>query len=281
VADPYLIQGPALISDSGGRSSARMLHGIIQAHGGVLPDDVVVAFCNTGKEREQTLEFVRDQEDHWGVKIHWLEFVSGLRSVGAAGRFKGVTFETASRNGEPFDRLIAWKTGALPNGRARFCTEFLKVKVLFDFAEAMGLGVPGQYTEVIGLRADEKFRIERLRQDARNGASQLSFPLSSAGIRKSDIFSFWQAQNFDLRLERGLGNCDHCPMIGDRDRVARAQRDPAGCEWWARHEMARGYRFGRHFTFVELLGLAGSSPNLPLGEDYESECGTWCSGMTA
>lgn len=54
-SNPYLIEGPALISFSGGRTSAYMLHQIIQAHGGTLPDDVVVAFANTGKEREVTL----------------------------------------------------------------------------------------------------------------------------------------------------------------------------------------------------------------------------------
>lgn len=36
----YKIQGPALISFSGGRTSGYMLHQIVQAHGGTLPDDV-------------------------------------------------------------------------------------------------------------------------------------------------------------------------------------------------------------------------------------------------
>ena len=51
MADPYLITGPALISFSGGRTSAYMLKMILDAHGGTLPDDVHVCFANTGKER--------------------------------------------------------------------------------------------------------------------------------------------------------------------------------------------------------------------------------------
>lgn len=279
-SSPFYIRGPAVISFSGGRTSATMLFLILWAHGGQLPDNVLVAFANTGKEREETLRFVHECATRWGVKVHWLEFVSDRATVPVADRFVEVGLNSASRAGEPFDRLIGLKQ-ALPNGRQRWCTEFLKVKVLFYFAEARGLGRPGQFTEVIGLRADEKRRIDRLRHDARNEARQIAFPLSTAELRKSDIFLFWKAQDFDLLLPRGLGNCDHCPMIGQKDRIARAQFDPGGTEWWARHEIERGHSFGRHATFVELLGLAGSSPRLPLDEELEAECGTWCPSMVA
>lgn len=70
----YLIKGPALISFSGGRTSAYMLHEILKAHGGTLPNDVVVAFANTGKEREETLRFVHECASRWGVYVHWVEW---------------------------------------------------------------------------------------------------------------------------------------------------------------------------------------------------------------
>lgn len=279
--NPYRIEGPALISFSGGRTSAFMLWHILDALGGQLPADVHVCFANTGKEREETLRFVHECESRWNVRVRWLEFRKSARSVLADERFDEVGYNSASRQGEPFDLLVTRKSGGLPNGRQRWCTEFLKVKVLFDFAEAIGLGRPGQFAEIIGLRADEKHRIQRLRQDARNEARHLSFPLSTAGVRKSDVFDFWATQAFDLTLPRGMGNCDHCPMIGDRDRIARAQYDPAGVEWWARHELRTGYRFGRHFTFLEILGLAAQSPRLPLSSEMDAECGTWCPGQAA
>jgi hypothetical protein len=68
VTNPYLIEGPALISFSGGRTSGYMLWQILDAHGGTLPDDVHVCFANTGKEREETLRFVHECETRWGVR---------------------------------------------------------------------------------------------------------------------------------------------------------------------------------------------------------------------
>lgn len=47
--NPYLISGPALVSFSGGRTSAFLLARILDAHGGGLPDDVIPAFCHSGR----------------------------------------------------------------------------------------------------------------------------------------------------------------------------------------------------------------------------------------
>ena len=55
-SDPFLIEGPAVISFSGGRTSAYMLHWILER--GLQPD-VHVLFCNTGREDDRTLDFVR------------------------------------------------------------------------------------------------------------------------------------------------------------------------------------------------------------------------------
>lgn len=52
MSEPFFVTGPALISFSGGRTSAYMLWRILEAHDGTLPDDVHVTFANTGKERE-------------------------------------------------------------------------------------------------------------------------------------------------------------------------------------------------------------------------------------
>lgn len=273
--NPFRIEGPATLSFSGGRTSARMLHGVVDAYDGELPEDIRVCFANTGKEREETLRFVHECGSRWGVPIHWLEYRDHRKRTDLKERFAKVGYNSASRNSEPFDMLIERKQ-ALPNGRDRWCTEFLKVRVIFDYAKSVGFGDPGDFTEIIGLRADEKRRVDRMLKDARNGARRIALPLSTAGVRAEDIFQFWADQPFDLELPRGTGNCDQCPMLGFAQRLARIQRDPASAEWWARQEMERGHRFSTRTSFIELLGVAASSPRMHLLDDVDTECGNGC-----
>ena len=114
--NPYRIAGPALISFSGGRTSAFMLKQILDAHGGTLPVDVRVCFANTGREMPETLDFVEECSQRWSVPIVWLEY-----DLDAPHHTRIVDHATASRNGEPFRAAIA-NRGFLPNPVTRFCT---------------------------------------------------------------------------------------------------------------------------------------------------------------
>lgn len=216
--NPYRIEGPACLSFSGGRTSGKMLKKVIDAHGGQLPGNFFVVFANTGKEREETLRFVHDCATHWGVLIHWVEFITDLKSAGAAGRFVKVEYNSASRNGEPLDRLIARKQALFSTITGRWCTERCKVGVIHDFMEAQGFP-RGTYAEVIGFRADEYDRVYELPRKPRNVDRDLRFPLAEDGVRKNDVNRFWAAQPFDLALARGTGNCDHCPFLQFKARV--------------------------------------------------------------
>ena len=276
--NPYLITGPALISFSGGRTSAFM-----------LPDDVVVAFANTGKEREPTLRFVHECESRWSVDIKWLEFVTDLKSVGPSGRIAEVGFNSASRNGEPLDRLIARKQALFSTLRGRWCTERAKVETLVDYMATLG-HQPGKFTEVIGFRADEYDRAVELPLKERSEGRRFAFPLAKSGVRKTDVEAFWwgagrsyensmRPQGFDLLLRKGMGNCDHCPFLSDKARISRARRDPVGLDWWAAHETARKFSFGR-MSIAEIKEHIRRSPLLiPDDEDDDSgDCIGWCSG---
>lgn len=276
--NPYRIAGPALISVSGGRTSGMMLTKVVEAHGGTLPDDVFVAFANTGKEDEATLRFVHDLATHLGVHIWWLEFVTDLRRPGPAARFEIVGYNSASRNGEPLDRLIARKKALFSTLRGRWCTEYCKVGVLQDFMETRGYP-PGTYTEVIGFRVDEGDRVFELPDKPRNAERRFAFPLHRAGVRKADVGAFWSTMPFDLDLPAGFGNCDHCPFLSRKARIARARRSPHRLDWWAEHERGRRFSFGRE-SVAELRREVERSPLLPLDDVEEdaadSECMGWC-----
>lgn len=75
--NPYLLPVDdwcRVINFSGGRSSAYMLYHILDAHDGKLPNSAVVCFANTGKERPETLDFVKECGERWNVPITWLEY---------------------------------------------------------------------------------------------------------------------------------------------------------------------------------------------------------------
>lgn len=120
-----IIKSETIISFSGGRTSGMMLKLILEEHDGVLPNYVKVIFCNTGKEMNETLDFVHACSVNWNVPIIWLEYQP---HVEPQKRWHEVTYATASRNGEPFDALITAKK-YLPNPMMRFCTIELKIRI--------------------------------------------------------------------------------------------------------------------------------------------------------
>ena len=272
----YKIDGPALISFSGGRTSAYMVHEILRAHDGKLPDDVVVAFANTGKEREETLRFVHECGSRWAVHIHWLEWRKG-KPV-----FETVGFNSASRKGEPFAALVESKS-YLPNWQARFCTQNLKIEVLNALAASFGW-VPGEYAEVIGLRYDEGQRILKGMANAEKYGRRCLYPLSKARVLKRDVMDFWSAQPFDLGLEPWEGNCDLCFLKGRGLRKRIIRDDPSRADWWAEQERLTGGFFDKRDRYAGLVAEVKKSPDFfdPIDDDeHDAECGLICAGDEA
>ncbi len=284
VRNPYLIEGPALISISGGRTSAYMLRKIIQAHGGKLPDNIVVAFANTGKESEATLRFIHECSVRWGVQIYWVEWREN------ADGFELVGFNSASRNGEPFDALID-KKKALPNGQARWCTEFLKVLTMFALMRSLGYGEPGGYLELIGLRFDEGHRILKGLARAEKDGRRVGYPLSRAKATKRTIRAFWwghedaryetstRPQGFDLELPALWGNCDLCFAMGVGIRQQRVTERPAVADWWNVAEKRTGATFSKRESVEDLKRFAAfrnAQGNIFQDDLDDFECGSWC-----
>ncbi|MFC3693104.1 phosphoadenosine phosphosulfate reductase family protein [Chenggangzhangella methanolivorans] len=292
----YRIKGPALISFSGGRTSAFMLHEILRAHDGQLPEDVVVAFANTGRERAETLRFVHECGVRWSVRIHWLEY----RPAG----FEKVSFNSASRNGEPFEALIAAK-GYLPNAVTRFCTSELKVRPMKHFAMSLGWE---RWANVIGLRYDEGHRIikQHVANERRKERWTTLMPMARARhTKRADVMPFWLGENtdplaplmplpqgFDLGLRDYEGNCDLC-MLKSRGALKRLIRDnPGMADWWKAREAsisarsakatATGRRFVTEYSYADLEREVTTQPFMPglLGDDddleFDVECGLIC-----
>ena len=227
---PFLINSPTSISFSGGRTSAYMLKKVLEANNG-LPDCAVVCFANTGKEMPETLEFVRDCGEKWGVDIHWLEFRN------SESKFEEVNYLSASRLGEPFHDLIV-KRGYLPNPVARFCTVELKVRTIHRYLKSLDWT---EWDSMIGIRADEQRRLAKIGNNDYGKYEEKIAPLGQAGITKAHIGQFWKEQDFDLKLENNNGvtmhgNCDLCFLKGGNQVFSLIQEEPKRAVWWANQE---------------------------------------------
>ena len=289
-ADPFLIEGPALISFSGGRTSGYLLHRILER--GLQPD-VHVVFCNTGKEDDRTLDFVRECGERWRIRVRWLEyrrqFLPRYRSPDAERRawrirnalqlhmqapppdvaarrlepgFVEVSYDTAARTTDPpslthpFTNLLC-ATG-LPNATTRLCTTELKIRVMKRFMIGQGYDA---WSSVVGIRADEPRRVARMRvKPPERWENEL--PLDDAGITEADVLDFWRQQPFDLALpadpELGTygGNCDLCHLKSDGKKVRLARERPEVLDWWERMEEAAGQTFRPRLPVREVRRLS-------------------------
>lgn len=277
MSDPFFITGPALISFSGGRTSAYMLWRILQAHGGTLPDDVHVCFANTGKEREETLRFVHECATRWGVRVRWLEYRSRKTSIPLDERFEEVGFNSASRDGQPFATLIADKQYT-PNAVMRWCTQELKVRVMKWFMQQLGYA---NWVNVIWLRHDERHRVAKSSRPTRQAWTN-AMPLDKAKVSNRDVRAFWAEQDFDLQLLPFEGNCDGC-FLKARPKLWEIERTkPGTLEWWARMEIVGKGRFVTEYSYAELINDVRRQPDLFAGglfdddPEMDAECGSWC-----
>lgn len=234
MSNPYRIDSPTCISFSGGRTSAFMLYKVLEAHDMSLPEEAIVCFANTGKEDEATLRFVQDCSEKWNVPITWLEYFDAEETKD---RWKLVNFETASRDGEPFEALIR-KRNYLPNPVSRFCTVELKVRTIHRYLKAHGWT---EWDSMLGIRADEQRRLAKIGNQDYGKHEEKIAPLGRLGVTKETVGEFWRNQSFDLGLPNmnGVtmhGNCDLCFLKGGAQVLSLIQEKPERAVWWAKME---------------------------------------------
>jgi len=229
-----------------------MLYHILEEHEGALPPDVHVTFQNTGKERPETLDFIHECQRHWNVPITWLEF-DGIYGQGLS--WKRVSYETASRNGEPFDLMLQYyadyrrmekgEPPILPNPVNRMCTDRMKIKASTWFMrDELGFDA---WDAVIGIRADEPRRYHRMMAANQKGSNRWDnlTPMYHAGVLKSDVNGFWARQPFDLGIDSDLGNCDLCFLKSPEKIIRAIVENPACAKWWIEAEERSGQVFRR------------------------------------
>lgn len=221
MTDPFRIEGPAVVSFSGGRTSGYMLRRILDEG---LASDVHVLFADTGKERPETYAFVHEIERRWSIPIHWVSRPGGFQKLIEDRRY-------------------------LPNPVTRMCTGDLKVKPMKKWMLEHGYEF---WTNVIGLRADEPHRVSRMRGKV-EPHWDYAVPLADAKVTEADVLAFWTDQAFDLQLETWEGNCDLCFLKGKEKKVRILMDHPELAQWWLDAEQAIGATFRKNQTIRDLV----------------------------
>ena len=208
------------ISFSGGRTSAVMTKEEIEKKKST--HEITVNFVNTGCEHEATLDFVHRCDITFGFNVVWLEAVIDP-ARGAGVRHKIVSYETASRKGEPFRAYIA-KYG-IPNMGSPQCTTRLKENVMNSYRHNE-LGWRGgrhpDYDTAVGIRADEA---HRCRKDAKT--MRFIYPLVERGVTKDDVVKTVRSWGFDLGIPEHYGNCVWCWKKSNRKLLTLAKENPS------------------------------------------------------
>lgn len=193
-----------LLSFSGGRTSAFMTKKVIDNYSDIY--NIKVVFANTGLEHENTLKFINLCDNFFGFNTVWVE-AQQYHNQKKSAAHKIVTFETASRNGEPFEDAI--KKHGIPNQAFPGCTRDLKLAPINSYLKSIGWGSrtsKSGYTTAIGIRTDEKRRVSSSATKQR-----IVYPLIDwFPSDKQDILDWWEEQNFNLEIPEYLGNCKTC-----------------------------------------------------------------------
>jgi hypothetical protein len=211
------------VSFSGGRTSAYMSRWLLDNKAGEY--DISFVFCNTGLEHEKTLEFVNRCDKEWGLDLVWLE------AVVHHGEWKGsthkvVTYETASRKGDPFEQVC--KKYGLSNMTFQPCNREMKLNPMKSYRKERG----HDGLVAIGIRADEIDRIKPKYKEL-----GLCYPLAFWNpTTKEQVRHWWAAQPFDLEVPEHLGNCVTCWKKSDRKLMTIAKHEPERFDFMRRME---------------------------------------------
>lgn len=216
-----------LISFSGGRTSAYMTWWLLN---NMKPKyEMIVVFANTGKEREETLQFVNNCDINFNFNTIWIE--ASVNKVNNKGTTHVITnFNDAKRNGEPFEDVIS-KYG-IPNQTAPHCSRELKKQPISSYAKSIGWK---KYYTALGIRSDEPKRLDW----ASKRKNKFIYFAELFYVTKSDVNNFWSKQSFDLKLKSYEGNCDLCWKKGLRKLMTIVKENPEFAEWW--REMDKKY----------------------------------------
>lgn len=248
-----------LVNVSGGRASAMMARHI-QKSEKYKEYEKLFVFCNTGLERPETIQFLKDQIKYWNLPLYLIEGVySQKKGVGV--KSKLVDFETMDMEGRVFSQAIEQLNKhewcGVPNEAIPYCSDYLKKRVSHHFAK--GVFKTTKYISAIGFRREDMPKRITWKEVKVN--KKQIFPLLTDFPLAVDQFAlnkFFHNELFKLEIHSKLGNCTYCQKKSDRNLIEAIQFDLRRLDfkyidWYRREEQKYGNRFFRGNLSIEDL----------------------------
>lgn len=253
-----------MVTVSGGRSSAMMARHI-QTSEKYKDYRKIYIFANTGQERPETIDFLKNIVKFWKIDLNIVEAV-GCSEMGIGVNYKLVDFATLNMNSKPFEEVIKHKNkgifSGLPNQESPYCSENLKTIPCKKFCDEI-FGV-NNYIKAIGYRLEDmpkRITFAEAKEDkARIYPLLTDFEMPIGNL---DLNRWWNVQPFKLGLHGKYGNCELCWKKSIPNLVENLRFGTRSVEWWQRMESEYGNTAFRERKSIDDLVSMSQQPFTP------------------
>ena len=264
-----------LVTVSGGRSSAMMARHI-QTSEKYKDYEKVYVFCNTGMERPETIDFLKNIEKHWGINLIKIEGVySNEMNIGVG--YKIVNWDDLNMTGRPFTEMIAHKCKGVfkgvPSIKSPYCSDMLKAQPCRKLErDLFGKDIP--YVKAIGFRKEDmpkRISWAEIKEDTKR-----IFPLLTDfenPISQQNLNTWWDNEPFKLEIDGKYGNCELCWKKSTNNLIENIRKGTRFIDW--HREMEKEYDstfFRGRLTIDDLVKLAQEPITATL--DFEEDGGS-------
>lgn len=271
--------GSLMVTVSGGRSSAMMARHI-QTNEKYANYEKVFVFCNTGMERPETIDFLKNIEKYWEMPIVKIEGVYS-NDLGTGVKYKIVDWKNMNMTAKPFSKMIEHKNkvifDGLPNQYAPYCSENLKTlpaKKLCD--DIFGVN---KYKIAIGFRKEDMPK--RISWAEIKEQKQKIFPLLTDfynPISQLDLNKYWKKQPFKLEMHGKYGNCELCWKKSDNNLIENILYGTRFIEWFEKEEQKyNSVSFRGHKSIADLVKLSELPRTIKMELETEDDFNCVCS----
>ncbi|MEN5306952.1 phosphoadenosine phosphosulfate reductase [Chryseobacterium cucumeris] len=272
-----------LVNVSGGRSSAMMARHI-QTSEKYKDYEKLFVFCNTGLERPETVQFLKDQVKYWNLPLYLIEGVYSLEK-GIGVKSKLVDFDSMNMDGKPFSQAIEHLNKnewiGVPNEAIPYCSDYLKKRVSHHFAKKV-FGTT-KYKSAIGFRKEDMPK--RITWKEICAEKKRIFPLLTdfnLFVDQFELNRFFEKENFKLTIHSDMGNCAYCQKKSDRNLIEVIQFDIRKqnfkyIDWYRKEEKKYGNKFFRgNLSIDDLVKTAQCALNDGIQLEMFSDIGEAC-----